>query len=263
MMPSNLNETSAASNIKFGQNANRLRLERHGFLTPCQLIAHRGLSGLAPENSLAAIRLAAEAGYFGIEVDVHTTKDSHFVIFHDQTLNRMTGIEAHISEMIWDRLKDIRLANGSNVKQYPDEKIPLLDEFLAICEPYGIVPVIEIKQVHSEDHLDRLVERLQAYRIFNQAIIISFHLNYLVYLRKGYPNLAMQLLVNEITPEVLEVCVQYGLDVDVNHSHLTTEQIQACHAQSLKVNVWTVDDLKRAQDLIDRGVDYITTNCLR
>lgn len=101
------------------------------------LIAHRGFhDASAPENSMAAFSRAVEAGY-AIELDVHLSRDGEVVVFHDDTLTRMTGDERHLAQCTLEELKALRLAGS-------DERIPTLEEVLALAQ--GHVPLlIEMK----------------------------------------------------------------------------------------------------------------------
>lgn len=99
--------------------------------------AHRGLHGDGvPENSLSAFELACQAGY-GIELDIQLSKDGEVVVFHDGTLNRMTGVEGKVCDFTADELSGLRLAGT-------DERIPTLKEVLALVD--GRVPMlVELK----------------------------------------------------------------------------------------------------------------------
>lgn len=99
--------------------------------------AHRGLHGDGvPENSLSAFELACQAGY-GIELDIQLSKDGEVVVFHDGTLNRMTGVDGKVCDFTLDELSGLRLAGT-------DEKIPTLKEVLALVD--GRVPMlVELK----------------------------------------------------------------------------------------------------------------------
>lgn len=229
-------------------------------LKQCQLIAHRGLSRLAPENSMAAFRLAGEHSFYGIEADIQATKDGVWVIFHDETLHRMIGHRGKLSELTYEEIKGFTLTSGYRVHEYPNEKIPRLEDFLSICRDYHAVPVVEVKRIQRTDQLDQMVQVLRDYGLYEKAIVISFHLDYLQYLRQRYSDLKMQYIVNEIKEEIIQTCKANRLDVDVNVATLTPTQIQSCHREGIKVNVWTVDDRSVAQRLIQDGVDYITTN---
>ena len=113
-------------------------------------IAHRGFSSKAPENSIPAFKLAAlSENHFGIECDVHQTKDGQFVLFHDDNLKRMTRKDAMISDLTYSQLKLIPLKSGKNIRKYSNLSIPLLTEFLDICSDANKTAVLEIKKLND------------------------------------------------------------------------------------------------------------------
>lgn len=106
------------------------------------IYAHRGLhsgSGLVPENSLAAFAAAAKAGY-GVELDIQFTADRQIVVFHDNDLKRMCGIERRVDELTYDQLKELRLLDS-------DQHIPLLSEALEVLD--GVTVLCELKPMRS------------------------------------------------------------------------------------------------------------------
>ena len=110
-----------------------LRRHPHRDVLKGAFIAHRGLhDDKRPENSLSAFRAAAEAGYI-IENDIHLTADGEVVVFHDDTLTRMCGVEGRIEEMTLAQLKALRLRDS-------DEEIPTLQECLDVVD--GRVPLL-------------------------------------------------------------------------------------------------------------------------
>ncbi|MEM1649471.1 MAG: glycerophosphodiester phosphodiesterase family protein, partial [Sulfolobales archaeon] len=129
---------------------------------PFAVIAHRGGSGLAPENTLLGVQRSLEVGSDLIEIDVQITLDRIAVVFHDEDLRRIAGINASIREMKYSDLSDIKI-NG--------EKIPTLEEVLSFSiDRIGVL--IEVKKPGDEIHIMDLVRRLDA----SQWIaIISFH----------------------------------------------------------------------------------------
>ncbi|RJX24710.1 MAG: glycerophosphodiester phosphodiesterase, partial [Acholeplasma sp.] len=94
-----------------------------------KLIAHRGLSSKAPENTMPAFELAGkEQRFYGIECDIHETKDHQFVISHDGDLKRMTGFEISIQDLTLEEVLSYTINSGKNIKQYKDLKIPRFEE---------------------------------------------------------------------------------------------------------------------------------------
>ena len=121
--------------------------------------AHRGFhdnQSDAPENSAKAMRLAVENGY-GIELDVQLTKDEQVVVFHDNNLKRVCGVDAPVNSMTYKELQQLRLLNS-------DEKIPLFSDVLKIID--GKVPLImEVKMVDSKTRVCELAnEELKDYK---------------------------------------------------------------------------------------------------
>ena len=144
-------------------------------------IAHRGLhsaDGSVPENSLPAFRAAVEAGY-GVEFDVHLTKDDRLAVFHDDNLLRMCGKDKPLESLRYDELRKLRLGGT-------EEHIPLLSEVLAVVG--GETPIIlELKRGHNNRALcERTREMLQAYR--GDVCIESFDPRIVRWWRKNAPD---------------------------------------------------------------------------
>lgn len=140
--------------------------------------AHRGLwDAQSPENSLAAFQKAVDAGY-GIEFDIHKTKDDHVVVFHDDTLVRMCGVQGKIEDKTLAELRELRLGGT-------DEKIPLLTEMLALVD--GRVPLlVELKGAALDTSLCPVAnEILSQYK--GDYIIESFNPLLVRWYRKNAP----------------------------------------------------------------------------
>lgn len=140
-----------------------------------KLIAHRGLHDKdTPENSMGAFKKALEKD-IAIEFDVHLLKDNKIVVFHDDNLKRMTGIDKKINELSYDEIKDIKLANS-------DEKIPLLEDVLKLVNGKVLLD-IELKCDHEKYKLeDALIEVLKDYT--GKIVLKSFDYKTVKYLKK-------------------------------------------------------------------------------
>lgn len=116
-----------------------------------KFIAHRGLSGIETENTLAAFVAAGNRDYFGVETDVHVTADGHFAILHDDETGRVcdTNIPVEKSEFAQLRALSMKEAGGG----YSDvQRIPSLAEYLRVLKRYGKIAVLELKNaMHAED----------------------------------------------------------------------------------------------------------------
>ena len=146
--------------------------------------AHRGLHSRdrsVPENSLKAFDLAAEAGY-GIELDVQLSKDGQVVVFHDDTLNRVCGIDARVDELNYAELRDLSLLDT-------EEKIPLFSDVLAVIRGRGPL-IVELKNGRSNKELcEKTCEMLRKYNgevcieSFNPMIVAWFRFHAKEFLR--------------------------------------------------------------------------------
>ena len=225
-------------------------------------VAHRGNSGAAPENTLAAFRLAGERGYYGCEFDIMPTKDKVWVVMHDDTVDRTTNGSGKISDMTYAELCAFRIDKGNGIENYPDEKIPTLEEALDVCQAYSLRPVIEVKGGKSED-MPSLAEILNARAEKENFIVISFTWELLEPLRKLMPETEMWLLANEVLPSHINFCKQNNIDgISFNYKKNVTASIAMIRAAGLKAISWTVDNAFIARRLAARGVVGITTNSL-
>ena len=234
-----------------------VKIEKH----KVQLIAHRGVSKLERENTCAAFVAAGNRSYFGIETDIHRTLDGQFVVFHDDSTERLTEKDWIVEECTLEQLHTLRLKDwDGNVRN--DLIMPTLQEYIRICRKYEKTAVLELKNLFQPDDVRKIVEIVREERWLEHTIFISFKLDNLICLRGLLPEQPLQYLVKTLSQAGRDALAKYGLDLDVEYANLTVEQIEQVHALGRKVNVWTVDDPQTAAVLIQMGVDYITSNIL-
>lgn len=228
-----------------------------------RLIAHRGFSAIAPENTTASFEEAGKAGFWGAELDVHRTTDGKWVVMHDDNLSRMTRKLGMVAWYSSDELLALDINNGANIETYPGLKVPLLTDMLAICREYKMTPVIEVKSA-VEGGLDDLIEVVDAAGFKNQAIYISFSREHTQNLRVLVPGARVYYLSKKIDDEVIGFCRtnQVGLDFDARREENTPEMIQKALDAGIDCAAWTVDDPQLCRQLIELGIQYITTNCI-
>ena len=226
-----------------------------------QMIAHRGLSGLERENTCSAFVAAGNRSYFGIETDIHKTKDGQFVAFHDDTTTRLTDFEWVVEDCTLSELQTLQLKDtDGNVRS--DLLMPTLQEYIRICRKYGKTAILELKNPFQINDIQTVVEIIRQEEWLKNTVFISFKLDNMIHLRNILPEQPLQYLVKEFTAPAKEAIERYVLDLDIKYSSITADQVQEVHDLGRKVNVWTVDDPECAQLLIQMGVDYITTNIL-
>lgn len=227
-----------------------------------QMIAHRGLSGLALENTLFAFEAAGERGYYGIEADVQITKDGKFIIAHDSDLQRIVGLDMQISESSFAELRALRF---SDIYGSSDEKncfLPSLDEYINICKKYDKQAVLELKNTMPKEKVLELAQAVQALGWWERTTFISFRRNNLLALREGFPDATAQYIVEKAEKADFEFMIEHKIDANLCWSAVTPSRVRKLHKAGLKVNCWTVDGRACAWYMRACGVDMITTNIL-
>ena len=165
-------------------------------MTP-QIIAHRGASYLAPENTLSAFRKAMEVGADGVEMDVQQTKDGSLVIHHDFIIDMHTDISGRIYDMTEGELKELDFGRWKDV-DFQDERIATLREALTLCkEMEGTSVMLELKGLVRDDpdFVPRVIEEIRAADIADRLTLISFRHDLLSQAKQLMPELKVGVLV--------------------------------------------------------------------
>lgn len=223
-----------------------------------QIVAHRGFwnceeAGYA-KNSIAALRCAQEAGFWGSEFDVNMTADSVLIVYHDSSI-KGKRIEKHP----YSEFKDIKIDNG--------EYIPTIDEFLAQGKKHPeTMLVYELKGMSSAELEDTFVNLAVANLAENgllnpnRVMFISFSLHMCTKLAEMLPGYTVQFLGSSKSPAELKALningVDYNHDVFVQHP-TWYGQARDC---KMSVNAWTVNKEKDMIRMLEMGVDQLTTD---
>lgn len=226
-----------------------------------KIIAHRGVSGLERENTCAAFIAAGNRSYFGIETDVHVTKDGKFIVFHDDTTDRLLGIHHVIEETDYETLRSLRLTDLDGTRR-GDLVLPSLEEYIRVCKKYGKECVLELKNHFEMKHIREIISIIRSEDWLDHTTFISFDLANCICVRQCLPDQRIQYLVQEVTEEIFSQLVQYGFALDADYRTITRERVAACRKAGIAVNVWTVNTVETAEKMLEFGVDYITTNIL-
>ena len=230
-------------------------------LADVRLIAHRGYSAAAPENSLAAFRLAGDHGFWGAECDIQQTADGQWIVMHDDDVDRTTDGAGPVRTFSFSGIRTLHIDSGNGLDRFPNEKVPTLTEYLDICREYGIHPVIEIKKSPVEQ-MDGLAALLSAREEKERFVVISFSRDDLARIKQLMPQTEMYLLTQKATRNDIDFCLQNGIN-GLDFKHKTgNDVIRAAQDAGLKTVVWTIDSTKKAARFLKLGVDGITTNAL-
>ena len=227
-----------------------------------KMIAHRGLSGLERENTCPAFVAAGVKSYYGIESDVHVTRDGKYIIVHDDDLKRIAGLDMSVEGSTFDELRAVRLKDTDGASERADLFLPTLDEYLTICKKYEKVAVLELKNHMAEEHVIGIVKRVVSQEYLEKTVFISFSGENLVILKKQYPSACAQFLSRDTSEDAIRFMVEHDLEADYDHKSVTKEFVDTMHAHGTRVNVWTVNTLENAEKMKELGVDMITTNIL-
>ncbi len=229
-----------------------------------RMVAHRGLSGIEMENTCSAFVAAGNRSYFGIETDVHVTKDGQFIIIHDDTTRRVALDNLTVEESTYETLRSLHLCDKDGQRGRKDLVLPSLAEYIQICKKYEKVSVLELKNHMQPQDIDRIIDVIREEGWLDQTIFISFDLPNMIYVREKLPDQKAQYLAGGGADwdSVMDALTRYRLDLDAHFGLITEERLKALHDAGKEVNVWTVDHLEDAERLAEWGVDYITSNII-
>lgn len=232
-----------------------------------EIVAHRGASWDAPENTVAALKLAWEQKADASEFDIYLSKDHKIVVMHDKDTKRTAGVEKLITEQT---LKELRKLDAGRWKgeKFAGEKIPTLAEMLAAV-PAGKRVFVEVKC--GVEIVPALAKQLKASKLKpEQTPVISFHADVIAAVKKALPEVPAYWLVSlkpksgkvPTAKSLIERARKLGADgLDLS----ATEALNAAYAKQikdagLKLFVYTVNDADLARRMVEIGVDGITTD---
>ena len=241
-----------------------------------RLFAHRGASGEVPENTMAAFRRAVEVGVPYVELDVHATRDGQVVVFHDETLERTTNGQGKVQEHTLAELQQLDAGywfSADDGRQFPFRatgvRISALAEVLRDLSELNFT--VEIKQ--AEPAIETLV--IAVVRDCGRAedvILASEHDRVITCVRDLAPDIATSFAAGEVADFIQRVSTaqlaEYrpaGLALQIPPEYhgislVTAETVAAAHALGLEVHVWTINESREMERLLDLGVDGIMSD---
>jgi glycerophosphoryl diester phosphodiesterase len=236
------------------------------------LVAHRGASGYAPENTLPALRKAIELGANYLEIDVHQSKDNHVVAIHDFDVDRTTDGSGDVKDLTIDEIKELDAGSWFNPK-FAGTKIPTLQEVIDILNE-NVKLIIEVKG-GSEEYPgieENIVSIVKQNRIESQVIFKSFNLEVLELFKKLAPEIPRLYVfvlhfseLNLTLDKWIDFTDIYDNPADAQYfqAHrwfITESLIEKAHANSIKIIVWNVNTEDEIKSILNLGVDGIETD---
>ncbi len=224
--------------------------------------AHRGASGYAPENTIAAFKKAIELKADGIEFDVQMTKDGQLVVIHDETLERVSGIKGWVKDYNLEELKNINV--NLNFKEQGKMYIPTLEEVLLLIKENDLEINVELKNgvVFYENIEEKTISLLKKMNLSKRAIISSFNHYSVLKAKELEPDLRVAFIFSDGYIDM----PKYGKKYEVYSLHPALYNIQypeflnKCKENKIKVNTWTVNEEKYFILAYEMGIDGIFTN---
>jgi len=237
-----------------------------GCSKPVEIIAHRGASYLAPENTMASVTLGWEKDA-DVEVDVHLSKDNRIVVIHDASTKHITGKDLKVKETTSEELRKLDYGSFKG-ERFTGEQIPFLDDVLKTIPPERKL-YIEIKC--GKEILPFLRQAIIESGRISQIVIIGFDIEVVTssmqlidvptYWLRGTKKVKDTEEWIPHDPELVKTVKDRGLDgLDVHYAGVTKEFVNAVKDAGQKLYVWTVDDPDEAKRMVWLGVTGITTN---
>jgi glycerophosphoryl diester phosphodiesterase len=227
-------------------------------------IAHRGFSGIAPENTLIAFQKAIELNPDGFELDIHLSKDGELVVIHDDAVDRTTNGKGKIVDLSLAELKILDAGSWFDSK-YAGERIPTLAEVLALAKD-KIDVMVELKATGTPEKAVPLIEQ---FGMVDQVVIFSFSSELLKIAKSMNPNLSMLHLLwvkpeekESFPPETLitRTLSAHANIIGMNWNGVTPRLVEMAHKRGLGIRVYTVDEETDMRAMIEMGVDGIISN---
>lgn len=218
--------------------------------------AHRGASEYAPENTLSSFYLGLLQGANGIETDVQKTKDGVLVLFHDDTLDRVTDTKGRLSDFTWEELKTVKVFGNAKYGFY--DRIITFETFLQLFAQYNIHFAIELKGADVEQET---LEMIKKFGVLDRVTFTSFHYDYIKKIKELDASARVGWLVWDINDDTINSILQIGGDELAPKADCVTQaQVRMCRDAGLGVRAWGVVNTDLMQAMCSLGVDGMTVN---
>jgi len=230
------------------------------------LFAHRGGGVLAPENTLAAMKVGHAHGFAAVEFDVKLSGDAVAILMHDSTLERTTSGRGPVAAKTIAELEQLDAGSWFG-EAFRAEPIPHFSTVARYLHGLGLMANVEIKPCPGRDAdtgriVAELCLELWADRLV-KPLITSFSVDALMAARQAAPGLPMGLLVKVPGAEHLPVLdALHAVSIHCHQQHITADLVRLFHGHEYRVLAYTVNEAERVSDLLAMGVDGMFTDQL-
>ncbi len=215
--------------------------------------AHRGAPNYCPENTMLSFYTGVYMGANGIETDVQITKDGELVLFHDDTIERVTGEKGSIKDYTYAQLQNFWVSKGEL-----KDKIPTFEDFLRQFKDFDLTFAIELKAGGVEKLVADMIIK---YGIQDKVVVTSFSYDYLKTFKIFAPNIKLGYLTKSDDNAIIEKLLEDGFYEICPEGHLITkEKVDRWHELGLNVRAWGIynEDIMKA--VYNAGADGMTVN---
>ncbi len=219
---------------------------------------------------MVSFRRAVELGAQAIETDLQLTRDGRLVILHDRTLRRTTGVRGRVACFPLERLRELdagswfprgRPRRARSRPPFAGERIPVIEEVLDFARETGIELYLEMKTGRGAGAEPAIVKAIRAAGAFQRVRVICFDAQLLLRVREMEPAIRVGLLFSRRLRHPVRRALAAGADALLPQARRASQKLIAeARGAGLKVIVWTVNDPKTMQVLIERGADGIMTD---
>ena len=227
------------------------------------IMAHRGASGYAPENTLEAFDLAVKMGAYGVELDAQLTRDGEIVVAHDETIDRVSEGSGYIADMTLSELKKLRF--NKTFPEYKNATIPTLREVFELLGPAGLYVNVELKNslIDYEGLERKVIELASSMGVLDHVLFSSFNHYSLLRVKEIDSSLYCGLLYEATPVRAWEYAAR--LCMDALHPQFASllvpgDLCEKAHEAGLQVNPWTVNSEDDLRAVIKKGADHIISN---
>jgi glycerophosphoryl diester phosphodiesterase len=221
------------------------------------VVGHRGASGHAPENTMAAFELALQIGADGIEFDVQRSSDGRLMIFHDDELRRTTNAEGSLRNLTFEDLRKVDSGEWFS-EAFRGERIPSIEELFDFLRGNDLLIFLELKEPWRFDGIEgQVAQMIRDYDLVDRTQVRSFYHDALHSLYKIAPEISISELWLDRVPDDDEV---HYKTIDCLFALYTEENLGAVHTRGQQATAWVVNDMEAAQNLIAWGIDGIATD---
>jgi glycerophosphoryl diester phosphodiesterase len=235
------------------------------------VVAHRGASGYAPENTMAAIKKAITMGVDMIEIDVQLSKDNEVVLMHDLTVDRTTNGKGKVRDLYLEEIKKLDAGKWFS-SEFLGEKVPTLEEVIQAINGQCKL-LIEVKRVKSKklEIENKIVQLINKYNAYNWCIVQSFETQVIKNIQELDKSIECHKLVTmniSVLPLHIDSRIKTGTiykyktvqSINPYFKMLNKRKVNKIHSRGQKIITWTVNEQEDMKRMIEMGVDGIITN---